>query len=147
MTVQTKKFCGTIFPMNKVTKLANKVLLNRFQQYTQLYTMTNQVSFQRLKFFHYLKINHYINWNKTGTPQDSTSVQNKILSEKEEQLPQLIKNRYKNPTANLILMVEDWKLSPEIGTRSSVYFQHCYSTVEVKKAWKGNKAYRLDRKI
>jgi hypothetical protein len=50
MTVQTKKFCGTIFPMNKVTKLANKVLLNRFQQYTQLYTMTNQVSFQRLKF-------------------------------------------------------------------------------------------------
>jgi hypothetical protein len=45
-----KKFCGTIFPMNKGRKLANKVLLNKFQQYKQLYTMTNQVSFQRLKF-------------------------------------------------------------------------------------------------
>jgi hypothetical protein len=63
-----------------------------------------------------LKINHYINGNKTDTPQDSTSIHHKILSEKEEQLPQLIKNRHKNPTADLKLMVEDRKLSPEIGT-------------------------------
>jgi hypothetical protein len=54
-----------------------------------------------------LKNNHYIKGNKTDTPQDSTSIHHKILSEKQEQLPQLIKNRHKNPTADLMLMVED----------------------------------------
>jgi hypothetical protein len=50
MTVQTKKIYRMISPINKGVKIVNKVLLSRFHQYIQLCTITNQVSFQRLKF-------------------------------------------------------------------------------------------------
>jgi hypothetical protein len=78
--------------------------------------MSIQISFQRLQFVSLFENQplHQRKQNRHSTRFNIYSY--KILSEKEEQLPQLIKNRHKNPTADLKLMVEDRKLSPEIGT-------------------------------
>jgi hypothetical protein len=69
--------------------------------------MTNQVSFQRLKFVSLFENHALCQLKQNRHSTRFKSIHNKLLSEEEEQLPQLIKNRYKNPTANLILMVED----------------------------------------
>jgi hypothetical protein len=63
--------------------------------------MTNQVSFQRLKFVSLFENQALCQMKQKRHSTRFKSIHNKILSEKEEQLPKLIKNRYKTPQLTL----------------------------------------------